>query len=231
MISKFFSAEQLGQLARECNTKEGDILFFGAGRKDIVHATLGNLRERLAHDLGLIPKNTWAPVWITDFPLFETDPKSGELYSMHHPFTAPRIEDYERLGGAEALKSGEAPILARAYDLVLNGSEIGGGSVRIHDPKMQEKIFGILGISPEEAEEKFGFFLKSLGFGAPPHAGIAFGLDRILMLLLGRESIRDVIAFPKTQKGQCLLSETPSPVERSQLRELRIAIRGEEKKA
>ncbi|MCB1172000.1 MAG: aspartate--tRNA ligase [Leptospiraceae bacterium] len=227
VISKFFTSDQLAELARQCGSQEGDILFFGAGREDIVHATLGNLRVHLAEKLGLIPADSWAPVWITDFPMFESDPKTGQLYSMHHPFTAPRRDQEERLKDLDALKNSnhKDPVLAQAYDLVLNGNEIGGGSVRIHKPDVQQDVFRILGISDAEATSKFGFFLNALQYGAPPHAGIAFGLDRIMMILLKRDSIREVIAFPKTQKGQCLMSETPSTVSRTQLNELGIQLR------
>lgn len=225
VVAKFFSKEQLVLISEMCKTNEGDIIFFGAGREDIVHATLANLREKLARDLNMIPEDAYAPVWITDFPLFEYDPGSGAIYSMHHPFTAPDPAQRDRLKDKDSFLKDKTPLRARAYDIVLNGSEIGGGSIRIHDPDVQADVFSILGISHEEAREKFGFFLDALAFGAPPHGGIAFGLDRILMLCLGRESIRDTIAFPKTQKGHCLLSESPSPVDVAQLRELRIALR------
>lgn len=227
VVSKFFSVQQLKDIAEICHTKPGDILFFGAGRQDIVHATLGNLRERLAEKLGHIPQNTWAPVWITDFPLFEPDPKTGDLFSTHHPFTSPTRSAEDKLDELISNKKTTEFLGARAYDLVLNGNEIGGGSIRIHDEKIQNKVFKILGINEQEAREKFGFFLDALGYGTPPHGGVAFGLDRIMMIFLNRDSIRDVIAFPKTQKGQCLLSESPCEVDPAQLTELRLNLKKE----
>ncbi|MBX7057995.1 MAG: aspartate--tRNA ligase [Leptospirales bacterium] len=221
-IAKFFSEDQLRKLSTLLKTAPGDIVFFGAGREDIVHATLGALRLRMAREMKLIPADRWAFVWVTDFPLFERDHDSGALNSVHHPFTAPHPEDMRLLQDADLFGKQGHKIRSRAYDLALNGVEIGGGSIRIHDSKMQADVFQALGISEEEARDRFGFFLDALHFGAPPHGGIAFGLDRILMLFLGRESIRDVIAFPKTQKGQCLMSESPSTVAPEQLRELRI---------
>lgn len=221
-IAKFFGPDLLAELARILGSKEGDMVFFGAGREDIVNASLGNLRVRLARDLGMIPENAFSFVWVTDFPLFELDHKTGQLLSMHHPFTSSHPDDLPILADPARFKKEATQIRSRAYDLVLNGVEIGGGSVRIHDTEVQKVVFRALGISEEQAEARFGFFLEALKYGAPPHGGIAFGLDRVLMLFLGRESIRDVMAFPKTQKGQCLMSEAPSGVEPEQLRELKI---------
>ena len=226
VISKFFNPELLKKLAQLCKSQIGDIIFFGAGPESIVNASLGNLRVRLARDLDLIPPNSWALAWIYDFPLFQRDPQTKALQSMHNPFTAPREEDLKMLSLDEDSFYKEAlNIRSQAYDLVLNGNEIGGGSIRIHKADTQKKVFQYLGLRPEQIEEQFGFFLESLEYGAPPHGGIAFGLDRILMLFLKRASIRDVIAFPKTQKGQCLFSKTPSPVESAQLRELELKLK------
>ncbi len=224
VISKFFSPELLEKLAERCETKPGDLIFFAADRPHVVNATLGNLRNKMAERFELIPEDAWSFVWVTDFPLFEKDPDSGELYSVHHPFTAPRDEDLPILMDPERFKAEGENVLSRAYDLVLNGTEIGGGSIRIHRPETQQAVFSALGIGEEEAKEKFGFLLDALKFGAPPHGGIAFGIDRVLMLLLKRESIRDVIAFPKTQKGHGLMSESPSAVDEAQLKELRIRL-------
>jgi len=222
VISKFFTESQLQEIAKRCKTKEGDLIFFAADRQDIVFATLGNLRLRLAKDLGMIPDQANHLLWVTEFPLLERDPQTGALYSVHHPFTAPMEEDLPILMDAERVKKEGEHIRSRAYDLVFNGVEIGGGSIRIHRKEVQDAVFATLGIGPEEAVEKFGFLLEALQYGAPPHGGIAFGIDRIMMLMLKRDSIRDVIAFPKTQKGSCLLSDSPSEVDASQLKELRI---------
>lgn len=221
VVSKFFTAEQLAELAKRMGTKEGDIVFFAGDRPHVVHNTLGNLRLRLAKQFGLIPEE-YNFVWVRDFPLFERDPDTKALYSVHHPFTAPRPEDVEILKDPERFQKDGDKILSRAYDLVLNGTELGGGSIRIHDMETQKAVLAVLGIGEEEAKHKFGFLLEALEYGAPPHGGVAFGVDRVLMLLLGKASIRDVIAFPKTQKGTCLLSDCPSTVPLEQLRELRI---------
>ncbi len=189
----------------------------------MVNTALGYLRIQLGERFGLIPEGTFAPVWVTDFPLLEYDPEAKRYAARHHPFTAPQAGNLERLADAPA----EA--LSRAYDLVLNGSEIGGGSIRIHDRETQKAMFKVLGIEAEEAEDKFGFLLRALEYGAPPHGGIAFGLDRLIMILSGAKSIRDVIAFPKTQKAMCMLTEAPGEVSTAQLRELGIKLRTRDK--
>jgi aspartyl-tRNA synthetase len=222
-IAKFLSEAERAGLTEALALKPGDIVFFQAASPAVVHAALGALRLRLGERFGLIDESRLALAWITDFPLLEWDADEKRWVAMHHPFTAPR--------NPEALAQDPAAATARAYDLVLNGNEIGGGSIRIHDAATQERMLAALGISPEEARTKFGFLLDALHFGAPPHGGIAFGLDRLVMLLAGVRSIRDVIAFPKTQKGQCLMTEAPSAVEARQLRELGIRLRETAKEA
>lgn len=221
VISKFFEADQLEELSKATGSKEGDLILFGADKEYIVHATLGALRLRLAKQLNMIPADTYAVTWITDFPLFDRD-ENGELYSVHHPFTAPVDEDMAILEDPERFKKEGDKIRSRAYDLVINGSEVGGGSIRLHRFDAQMTVLNALGISQEDAEERFGFLLNALRYGAPPHGGIAFGLDRVMMLFMNRDSIRDVIAFPKTQRGTCLMSDSPSTVEIKQLQELRL---------
>lgn len=228
-IAKFFKPEELEELVNLSGSKEGDILFFVADSEKVVHDALANLRLHIAKLRNLIPEDTHYFVWVTDFPAFEYDAAEGRYYSMHHPFTNLQTEDAKILDKENPDPAEVMSIKARAYDLVLNGSEIGGGSVRIHNNELQQKVFRLLGISPEEAEIKFSFLLEALQYGAPPHAGIAFGLDRILMLMLKQGSIRDVIPFPKTQKGQCLLSTAPSPVDMEQLQDLGIRIIAESK--
>ncbi len=215
-IAKFFSPEEMGRIGRHLEASSGDILFFGADRKSVVSKVLGELRLELARRRGLIPRDVFSFVWIRDFPLFESDEELGRLQAVHHPFTAPREEDLD------LLETEPFRVRARAYDLVLNGTEIGGGSIRIHRPDVQERVFRALSLPDEEAQEKFGFLIEALSYGAPPHGGIAFGLDRLVMLMTGRETIRDVIAFPKTQKGQCLLTQAPAPVAMTQLVELSL---------
>jgi aspartyl-tRNA synthetase len=215
-ITKFFSEEVLKEIADKTNAEPGDILFFGADVPQVVFPALGNLRNKLARDLDLIDPDAMKFLWVVDFPLVEWDEDEKRHVAVHHPFTAPLEEDMELLD--------TEPVKARsqAYDLVLNGTELGGGSIRNHQPEMQEKMFDLLGIGREEAKEKFGFLMDALSYGAPPHGGIAFGLDRIVMLFQKASSIRDVIAFPKTQRGQCLMSGSPSPVASKQLKELHI---------
>lgn len=222
-IAKFFSQEECDNLVKELGLETGDIVFFQSGQPDIVNPAIGNLRIKVAEALNLIPENTFAFTWVTDFPLFEYDPEEKRYVARHHPFTAAQEADMARLQSGSPEEW--ATVKAKAYDLVLNGNELGGGSIRIHSEGNQKIMFNALGLGPEEAEEKFGFLLRALEFGAPPHGGIAFGLDRMIMLLAGVPSIRDVIAFPKTQKAQCLLTEAPNTVSSKQLRELHLRLR------
>ncbi|MCC5795056.1 MAG: aspartate--tRNA ligase [Chromatiales bacterium] len=217
-ILKFLPPQTVEDLLSRLALEDGDLVFFGADRATIVNESLGALRVRLGHDLGLL-RTGWHPLWVVDFPMFEWDPKEKRWAALHHPFTAPVTTD------PDALESDPGTALSRAYDMVLNGTEIGGGSLRIHDAAMQAAVFRILGIGPEEAQSKFGFLLRALAYGAPPHGGIAFGLDRLVMLMAGAHSIRDVIAFPKTQTASCPLTEAPGPVSELQLRETGIRLR------
>ncbi|MEY4961111.1 MAG: hypothetical protein RL610_1290 [Pseudomonadota bacterium] len=204
-------------LERTC-AKNGDLIFFGADKAKVVNEALGALRAKVGHDRGLSEPG-WKPVWVVDFPMFEWNEDESRWQALHHPFTAP-ADGHENL-----LESAPGKALSKAYDMVLNGSEIGGGSVRIHRLEVQSKVFRALNIDAEEAQEKFGFLLEALQYGAPPHGGIAFGLDRVVTMMTGAESIRDVIAFPKTQRAQCLLTHAPSAVDEKQLRELHIRLR------
>ena len=217
-IVKFLPAEVLAQVLERSGAQNGDLIFFCADKAKIVADALGALRLKIGHEKGYAASG-WQPLWVVDFPMFEWDEAERRWNAMHHPFTAPKD------GHEDLLSSDPASALAKGYDMVLNGWEIGGGSVRIHRADVQQKVFAALGISADESRAKFGFLLDNLQFGAPPHGGIAFGLDRIVTLMAGAESIRDVIAFPKTQRGQCLLTEAPSPVDEKQLRELGLRLR------
>jgi aspartyl-tRNA synthetase len=221
-IIKFLGDEVTMNIMQRLDAKSGDIVFFGADKSSVVSEALGALRCKVGHDLDLYTCE-WAPMWVVDFPMFETT-DSGALTPLHHPFTAPSCD-------AQALKDNPKEALSRAYDMVLNGVELGGGSIRIHDQAMQAVVFDVLGINEAEQQEKFGFLLDALQYGAPPHGGLAFGLDRLIMLMVGAESIRDVIAFPKTQSAACLMTDAPGTVEAAQLRDLNIKLRNKENQA
>jgi len=218
-IAKFFSDEEKETLARKIDMQAGDLVFFVADQPKIVNEALGHLRNLLGKKLGLIQENTFSFVWVTRFPLLEYDENEKRYQALHHPFTAPLEEDYD------LLEKDPLSVRSRAYDLVLNGSEIGGGSIRIHQKKLQERVFAALGMDRKTYEEKFGFLLSALDSGAPPHGGIAFGFDRLVMILCGQSSIRDVIPFPKTQKAACLLTNAPSEAGKTQLDELSLRIK------
>ncbi len=216
-IVKFLPDEAITAILEKTDTQSGDILFFGAGDTNTVNESIGALRVQIGHDMGLVD-DAWQPLWVVDFPMFEKN-SQGDWTALHHPFTAPSVDSIE------AFKADPGAALSRAYDMVLNGTELGGGSERIYKTDMQNAVFDILGISKEEAEEKFGFLLTALKYGCPPHAGIAFGLDRLVMLMSGASSIRDVMAFPKTQSAACLLTSAPAEVSSKQLRELNLKLR------
>ncbi len=218
-IVKNIHATALKQIVEKTNAANGDLIFFGADKKKIVHEALGALREKIGHEKNFLIEEQWTPLWVIDFPMFELDEEENRWNALHHPFTSPNE------GHEEFLSKDPGKCLSKAYDMVINGWEVGGGSIRIHKQDVQANVLKALGISDAEAQEKFGFLLKALQYGAPPHGGIAFGLDRLATLLAGAASIRDVIAFPKTQKAQCLLTEAPSAVDEKQLRELHIKIR------
>jgi len=217
-ILKFLPDEVVDAIMQRAGAETGDLVFFGADKTTVVNESLGALRVKLGHDLGMVEKG-WRPLWVVAFPMFEWDDKTQRWYALHHPFTAPRESD---IG---LLDSDPEQCLSRAYDMVLNGTELGGGSVRIHKTDVQKKVFELLGIGEQEANDKFGFLLEALKYGCPPHAGLAFGLDRLVMLMTGSASIRDVMAFPKTQSASCLLTSAPSEIADEQLKELNIRLR------
>jgi len=218
-VAKFLSDTIVDEMVAASKAKKGDLVFLLAGPKPQVLEQLGQLRLMIGEEFGFIDENAFKPLWVTDFPLLEWDAESQRYHAMHHPFTSPREEDNE------LMDTEPGAVRARAYDLVLNGSEIGGGSIRIHHPKMQQRMFDLLGIGEEEAEEKFGFLLQAFRYGAPPHGGIALGLDRLIMILTKAKSLRDVIAFPKNQRAQSMMDDAPAAVELKQLNELHIKLK------
>jgi aspartyl-tRNA synthetase len=205
-------------IMQRTGAQNGDLIFFGADKASIVNEAIGALRVKLGHDLKLM-EGDWKPLWVIDFPMFEWDEGESRWQALHHPFTAPKTDH------VGLLDSAPGDCLSRAYDMVLNGTEVGGGSIRIHRDEIQQKVFHLLGIEEDEAQEKFGFLLTALKYGCPPHGGLAFGLDRLIMLMSGASSIRDVMAFPKTQSASCLLTQAPSEVTEGQLRELHLRVR------
>ena len=217
-ILKFLPDDVVEAILQRTGAESGDLVFFGADKASIVNESLGALRVKIGHDLNMV-EHGWRPLWVVEFPMFEWDEKTQRWYALHHPFTAPRESDID------LLSNDPGKCLSRAYDMVLNGTELGGGSIRIHKTDVQQKVFEMLGIPAEEAEEKFGFLLQALKYGCPPHGGLAFGLDRLAMLMTGSASIRDVMAFPKTQSAACLLTNAPSAVSDEQLKELNIRLR------
>ena len=219
-IQKFFDEAAFAALLKHVGAGNGDIVFFGAGQYGTVSDFMGAVRLKAGKDFSLV-EDGWKPLWVTDFPMFEWDEEAGRFVALHHPFTAPAVDSID------ALRAHAATAVSRGYDMVLNGNEIGGGSIRIHRPQMQAAVFELLGIDAEEQRAKFGFLLDALKYGAPPHGGIAFGIDRIAALMAGTESIRDVIAFPKTTSAQCLMTDAPSPIDDAQLAEVHVAVRSE----
>jgi len=216
-IAKFFDEAAFSALLGHVGAGAGDIVFFGAGPYNKVSDFMGALRLKAGRDFDRVAEG-WRPLWVTDFPMFEWDPEAGRYVALHHPFTAPAVDD------VADLRANARTAVSRGYDMVLNGNEIGGGSIRIHRPELQSAVFELLGIGAEEAQAKFGFLLEALKYGAPPHGGIAFGIDRIAALMAGTESIRDVIAFPKTTGAQCLMTGAPSPIAEAQLNEVHIKV-------
>ncbi|MBS5334783.1 MAG: aspartate--tRNA ligase [Clostridiales bacterium] len=215
-VNKFFSQEKLREIASVFEAKPGDLILIVSDRSKVVFDTLGFLRREIAKRMGLLDDKVFNLLWVVDFPLFEKDDETGELKAMHHPFTSPKEEQLDML------QTSPEKVLANAYDIVLNGVELGGGSIRIHDKNIQNMMFKALGLTQEECEEKFGFLIEAFKYGAPPHGGLAYGLDRMVMLLLGEPSIREVMAFPKNQNAQCLVSDAPAPIDELQLEELGI---------
>ena len=215
-VNKFFTQQQLAEIASVFGSKAGDLILIVSDRPKVVFDTLGFLRREIAKRMGLLDDKVYNLLWVVDFPLFEKDDETGQLKAMHHPFTSPKAEQIS------LLDSEPENVMADAYDIVLNGVELGGGSIRIHDRKLQSKMFEVLGLTPEECSEKFGFLIEAFKYGAPPHGGLAYGLDRMVMLLLGEPSIREVMAFPKNQNAQCLVSDAPSPIDEAQMEELGI---------
>lgn len=216
-VNKFFNQEQLGEIAEVFDAKAGDLILICSDKPKAVFDTLGFLRREIARRMGLLDDKQYNLLWVVDFPMFEEDDETGELKAMHHPFTCPKLDQ------VPMLDTDPVSVKAEAYDIVLNGVELGGGSIRIHEKELQAKMFEVLGLTKEECEEKFGFLIEAFKYGAPPHGGLAYGLDRLVMLLLGEQSIREVIAFPKNQNAQCLVSEAPAPVDKAQLDELGIS--------
>jgi len=216
-IVKNLDDDVLAEILSRTGAKDGDLIFFGAGESTMVSESLGALRLKLGHDMGLVAEG-WKPLWVVDFPMFEWDVREKRWSALHHPFTAPSTD-------LDTLRDNPGEALSRAYDMVLNGTELGGGSIRIHDASMQQAVLDLLGIGEEEAQDKFGFLLDALRYGAPPHGGIAFGIDRLVMLMAGASTIRDVMAFPKTQSASCLLTNAPGQVSERQMRELSLRVR------
>ncbi|HHJ80137.1 MAG TPA: aspartate--tRNA ligase, partial [Candidatus Tenderia electrophaga] len=213
-ILKFLPDDVIDGIMKRVGAEDGDLVFFGADKAKIVNESLGALRVKVGHDRGLC-EHGWKPLWVVDFPMFEFDEKENRYQALHHPFTAP-------VGTVEQVAADPENALSQAYDLVLNGTEVGGGSIRIHKPEMQQEVLKLLGIDDAEAKDKFGFLLDALAFGCPPHGGVAFGLDRLVMLMTGAESIRDVMAFPKTQSAGCPLTSAPTEIGAAHLRELSL---------